>query len=129
MLPVSGLPHDIELDAKQQPSKTYRIDFTRGRITGHTDGLDAIRQLVYKVLRTERFAHEIYSPDFGSELSVNEAAEDMERWITEALLQDDRIIEVADFRVVHTKDSALVEFVVVTDYGRITLQEEIGSDV
>ena len=43
------------------PSKTYRIDFQTGRISGTVDGRDAMVQAIRKILQTERFQYLIYS--------------------------------------------------------------------
>lgn len=62
---------DEPLDDQERPSKTWRLDFKKGgRITGRVDGLDAVRQAVFKVLQTNRFWHDIYDFDYGHELSL-----------------------------------------------------------
>ncbi|RXZ77241.1 DUF2634 domain-containing protein [Paenibacillaceae bacterium] len=125
MLPVGGLPADAELDDSQQPSYTYNLDLQRGRVHGMTDGLGAIRQFVYKTLQTDRFLHDIYSDDYGAELSVNAGEEDLERWIVEALTQDDRIDDVTDFVFTAQQDSVLIAFTVESNLGQI----EVTFDV
>ena len=51
------------------PSKTYRIDFQTGRISGTVDGRDAMVQAIRKILQTERFQYLIYSWNYGMEWS------------------------------------------------------------
>lgn len=93
------------------PSRTYRVH--NGRIIGHIDGLDAIRQAVYKLLRTERFAYVIYSPDYGVEIErfIGEDFDfveaDLERSIVDALSADDRIQGISDFEMERTKRNTL----------------------
>lgn len=90
------------------PSKTYSIATIDGDIGitdvgGTIDGLLAVRQAIYKVLKTERNRYSIYDKDYGVELNdllgksrIYVYAE-LEERIREALLRDDRIKEVYDF--------------------------------
>lgn len=39
-----------QLQTVEQPTRTWRLDFQRGKVVGMIDGLDAIRQAVVKVL-------------------------------------------------------------------------------
>lgn len=129
------IPPDVEIEAEQQPSLTYRIDFEQGRVVGMVDGLEAVKQAVYLIMQTERYEHLIYSPDYGSELKGLVGKEpafirsEMKRRITEALLQDDRIEDVADFEIEVNGDSALVRFTVVSQYGNFEAQQEVTGVV
>ena len=58
----------LTLEDETQPSLTYALDAENGRIRGKVDGLEAVKQAVYLVLSTERFAHLIYSWNYGAEL-------------------------------------------------------------
>lgn len=120
-----------------EPSTTYRIDFTSGRLTNEKiNGLDAIRQFVYMALRTERYSHAVYSHDVGCE--VQEAVSDEEstdeykemeipRLIEEALLVDERIESVQDFEITKEGATFKVLFNVVTDEGTLEIEEVIGD--
>ena len=68
MIPSTNtiLTADLSLDI--QPSKQHRMNIERTRIAGTCDGLEAVRQTVYKILNTERYAYIIYSWDYGVEL-------------------------------------------------------------
>lgn len=132
MIPEGALiPPVIEVEEVQQPSLTWKIDFEKGRIVGKTDGLEAIKQAVMKILLTERFRHLIYSPNYGSELHGLIGSEpafvrsELKRRITEALLQDDRIEEVTNFDVQINGDSATVRFLVATTEGAFTIEREV----
>lgn len=132
---------DFEEDEEDiiEPSTTYRIDFTTGRLTNEKiNGLDAIRQFVYMALRTERYSHAVYSHDVGCE--VQEAVSDEEstdeykemeipRLIEEALLVDERIESVQDFEITKEGATFKVVFNVVTDEGTLEIEEVIGEDV
>ena len=51
----AGLLPETETRAgREEPSRTYRIDFDAGRVTGSVDGLEAMRQAVYCLLYTSR---------------------------------------------------------------------------
>jgi hypothetical protein len=116
ILPVGATP---PADEAIQPSRTYRIDFDTGRIAGMADGVDAVRQAIYKIIDTERFAHDIYSSGYGRERGP---VSELQDYITAALLQDDRITTVEDFRYTATGDSAMVTLTAVTIYGVIPVE-------
>lgn len=131
MIPIGGALQDAA--EEQQTSRTYGIDFAAGKAIGITDGLEAVRQAVYKILRTDRFAHLIYDANYGSEVtglqgrSQGYVLSEIERRIREALLQDDRISEVTDMRITVTGDEALATFTVVSIYG--DFKEEVTANV
>jgi phage baseplate assembly protein W len=87
------------------PSKTYKIDFDKKRISGKIDSLDAVKQAIQLILESERYALENFSFDYGSEISNligkdrDYVESDIKRLISEALLADERIKEVTDFAV------------------------------
>ncbi|MCY7493262.1 DUF2634 domain-containing protein [Bacillus safensis] len=128
---------DEDEDEVVEPSTTYRIDFESGRLTNEKiNGLDAIRQFVYITLRTERYAHPIYSHDVGCEVqesvSDEEATDEYKemeipRLIEEALLVDERIESVQDFEITKEGATFKVLFNVVTDEGTLEIEEVIGD--
>lgn len=117
----------------EMPSRTYSIDLQQGRMGGTTDGLDAVKQAVYKILHTERFAYLVYSGDYGFEQAglvggnPGFVQSELQRRIREALLQDDRISEVVDFRVDVQGDEAAVSFTVGSIYG--DFRQEVSTNV
>lgn len=121
MIPIGGAIQDAE--EVQETSRTYAIDFTEGKATGFVDGLDAIKQAVYKILQTDRFAFLIYDANYGSEVeglqgrSEGYVRSEIDRRIREALLEDDRISAIEDMNIVINGDEALVTFRVVSTYG------------
>lgn len=118
---------------RQRPSKTWKLDFERGRVTSMIDRLEAVKQAVSLILQTERFHYLIYSKNFGVELegvigmSAGLLESEIRRRIREALLQDDRIRDVTDITISVNGDSASVRFTVVTIFG--TVAEEMAIDV
>ncbi|MEW9105309.1 DUF2634 domain-containing protein [Paenibacillus sp. S-12] len=139
MIPKSRFEPEIEdaptmMEYTEQPTRTYRLDIEAGRILGMTDGLEAIRQAVLKILLTERFEYLIYSPDYGSELraqlgySLGFVKSELERTISEALLQDDRILRVGEFAFEQTGDALHVHFTVETVLGQLEMKKEVKMD-
>lgn len=126
MIPTGGIPADAEFDDSSQPSRTYKLDLAWGRVSGMVDELEAVKQAVYKALRTDRFFHFIYSSNYGSEVQINRSDLELERWVNEALLQDDRISAVEDYKITVEGDSAVMEFTVVSTAGRFTVSQEVG---
>ncbi|MFP7378180.1 DUF2634 domain-containing protein [Bacillus paralicheniformis] len=131
---------DIEDDSDViETSKTYKIDFDSGRITNEIiSGLDAIKQMVYMALRTERYGYPIYSHDIGNELQevlsdneTTDAYKEMEipRLIEEAVIFDERITAVKDFEIKKIEGAFHVSFTVETDEGTLEIEEMIGEDV
>lgn len=111
------------------PTKTYKLDFEKGRCVGMIDGLDAIEQAIYKVFNTKRFAHMIYSDDYGFENMIGQdeiyVRGDLPRRIKEALLQDERISDIRDFQLDFVKDEAFVSLTAVTVYGDVHVLREV----
>lgn len=128
MIPQGGtLTNNINM--KQQSGHTYRLDFASQRISGMCDGLEAVKQAVYKILQTNRFEHLIYSFNYGSELRSMIGSDplyvqsELARTIREALLQDDRITSIENMRVEFAGENTIVQFDVVSQYGRFQVEE------
>lgn len=56
-----------DFSIESYPNRTYAMKKER-MIAGTYDHLKAVKQAVYKILRTERYEHAIYSWDYGIEL-------------------------------------------------------------
>ncbi len=117
---------------RKQPSKNYRMLIDSSRVSGVCDGKEAMRQVIYKILMTERYRYVIYSWNYGIELAdlfgmpVDYVCPELERRITEALMQDDRIQEVKDFTFETARPGRVhTTFTVVTDVGEITAEKEV----
>lgn len=121
----------LTLEIETQPSLTYAVDLEHGRIRGMTDGLEALRQAVYFILRTERYMYLIYSWNYGVELRdlIGQPKEfalpEIKRGITEALLQDDRITEVDGFEFETGKKSVHVTFTVHSIFGDMEVETDV----
>lgn len=119
--------------AEQQPSQTFRMDAANEVIRGYSDNLEAMEQAVFKILQTERYQSLIYSGDYGVELAdlfgqpLSYVQPELERRISEALLQDDRILTVGDFEFSSvSKGSLLVTFKVKTVFGDFTAERSVN---
>lgn len=120
-------------EAEPRPSQTYYLEVEKDRVRGWTEGLDAVRQAVYKILHTERYDHVIYSWNYGVELTdlfgapVSYAIPELRRRITEALTWDDRVESVDTFEFVERKGRVRATFTAHTIYG--DLREEMEVDI
>lgn len=117
---------------EQKPSLTWKLDLSSNRVKGMIDDKDAILQAVEKILLTERYAYRIYSWNYGAELQfyigkdTDFVLADAERTIREALLQDDRILDIEDFSAKQTDlNSVSVSFTVVSVAGSFNYKKEV----
>ncbi|MDF2925882.1 MAG: phage protein [Paenibacillaceae bacterium] len=134
MIPTGGqLAANPAAATIEQPSRTWRLDFDQGRISGMIDDREAVLQAVYKILQTERYVYLAYSFDYGFEgrnligRSPSFVRSELRRRISEALLQDSRVQEVRDFSFESKGDTMLVRFTVVTSTDRF--EQEVSIHV
>lgn len=133
MIPTGSSLVSSNIREFHQPSRTWKLDLSKGRVEGMTDGLESVKQAVFKTLQTDRFYHLIYDSDFGHELnsvigkSGSYAESEIKRCIREALLQDDRIDDVTDTEITIIGDQATARFQVISTYG--VWQEEVNFSV
>lgn len=68
MIPsVTGfLEQDFEIET--QPTNTYKMELESNLIRGYTDGQEAMKQAIFKILSTERYQYVMYSWNYGIEL-------------------------------------------------------------
>lgn len=124
------ITNDFEIAT--QPSNTYRLLYDNKRFSGCVDNLKAYEQAVYKILQTERYAHLIYSWNYGIELKdlfgqpIPYVIPELERRITEALMADDRTEKVSNFEFDTSNHGVVhVKFVATSIYG----ETEINTSV
>lgn len=114
------------------PSKTYYINRNTNRISGYIDNKDAIVQAIYLILSTERYESVIYNWYYGTEFDSlvgkdrDFVKSELKRRIAEAILEDDRILDVTDFDISFNKDVANVVFLVETNIGDININWEVN---
>ena len=121
----------LTLEVETQPSLTYALDIEHGCIRGMVDELESLRQAIYLILSTERYAYLIYSWNYGVELveligqPKEYALPEIKRCITEALLQDDRITSVDGFEFETGKKTVRVTFTVHSIFGDLEVETDV----
>lgn len=113
------------------PSTTYQIRKEKKEVQGMTDGLEAMKQAIFKILFTERYQYAIYDWSYGIELKdligkpKSFVIPELKKRIMEALLADDRIQDVKNFTFSSYKNSLTVKFLVETIYGNLEGTKEV----
>lgn len=125
MLPIVSDDLQSDFQIAEGVGRTYRIDFGTNTITGFVDGKEAVKQAIFLALNTERVVHEIYSWDYGVEITrllgqpVDLSCARAQNTITDALMQDDRITSVSGFNFTSEKNKVHVTYTVGTSEGEI----------
>ena len=116
-----------------EPSLTYKLDFVNNRVRTMVDEAEAVDQAIQKILNTDKYMYEIYDWQYGHELMsligkpYDFVASEVQRIVTEALLQDDRIVSVDSFEASRSGvDSMLMSFQVNTIYGSQSYTTEVA---
>lgn len=116
-----------------QPTNTYKMNMQLNLIRGYTDGIEAMKQAIYKILLTERFQYIMYSGNYGIETldlygqPISYVCPELERRISEALLWDNRIQSVTDFDFDTSKKGIIhVSFTAHTVFGEIQAEKEVN---
>lgn len=126
---MKGLTTGLVLEEARFESRAYKLSDTR--IEGFVDGLEALKQAIYKMLATERYEYPVYSFGYGiawKELVGGErpyVRAEMKRMIQETLLRDDRIREVDGFGFSFVGDTCQCSFNVSSIYGDIEIRTEV----
>ena len=121
-----------DVDFATEPSHTYKMNTDKDSVRGYADEIEAMKQAIYKILLTERYQYIMYSGDYGIETEdlfgepVEYVCPELERRITEALEQDDRIESVTDFEFEFPKKGVVsVKFVAKTVFGDVPAEKEV----
>ena len=132
MIPKSSKPISEMIPIEAIPTRTYAMDRDENTIAGYCDRLEAMKQVVYKILNTERYVSPVYSWNYGVELadllgkSKHYVCPEVERRIKEALTQDERIQSVSAFAFDTVKQGVLhTSFAVQTVFGTLELDKEV----
>ena len=121
MVPNSFNIENVSIE--EQPSKTFRM--SNDKIVGTVDGIEAVKQSIYMILNVERYDSLIYSWNYGVELKdlfgqdIDYVYPELKRRISEALMQDDRIISVDAFNFTKERGNVMVNFTVHTTFGDV----------
>lgn len=125
MIPSTNVIN-IQANNELTTSKTYLINFGKESIQGNIDGLEAVKQAIYMILSTERGAYSIYDLNYGVDLEkyigrpFDYIEGDAGREIRDALLNDDRILDVKNFTYDKDGENILITFDVSTIYGELS---------
>lgn len=136
---VSAQELDTELSLQVAPSYTFLLNPKTKRIKNLGTCIDenALRQSIYFMLMTRRYAYEIYSRDYGAEF-WNYFGEDnddvlmpvkIQEDITETLVTDDRISNVTNFIFTRNGERLAVTFTVEYDLGNGEEETEVTVEI
>lgn len=109
-------------------TRTYYMNLERSRIRNYADKKNAMKQVIFKILQTERYQYsKIYSDNYGVEFwdligkSSVYAVPVIETRIKEALTWDARITSVTDFQFETKKSVIAVDFIAHTVFGDVEI--------
>lgn len=133
MIPSTTAFLEQDFEITEQPTHTYKMNLESNLIRGYTDGQEAMKQAIYKILNTERYQYVMYSWNYGIELldlygePVSYVCSELERRITEALTWDDRIQSVDNFEFnISKKGEILVTFTAHTVFGDVVAEKVVN---
>lgn len=133
MIPSTNDILNQDFTVTTQPSKTYGMNFNTTRIQGTSDGIEAVKESIYRILNTERYQYLMYSWNYGIELAdlfgqpKSFCCAEIERRVTEALSVDDRIESVEGFSFdTSTPRVVAVTFTVNTIFGSTNIETEVA---
>lgn len=128
---------DIEeaLDEVEIPSKTYYMNWEKGRIVGKCDGILALRQAIHKALITSRGDFLVlYTDNYGSDIENAVLGDSptpeylttvIPKLVKDCLLSDDRVNDVYNIEINTEGDNLYITCTVSSDYGEIAIREVI----
>ncbi|NLK38482.1 MAG: DUF2634 domain-containing protein [Epulopiscium sp.] len=126
-----GYDFTEQIPVRQIPTNTYKLRVAEEEIRGNIDGLEAMKQAIYKILATQRYEYSIYDWNYGIELKdligkpKSYVIPEVKKRICEALLEDDRVQEVTDFDFTSEGNCLTVFFVVKTIFGEILAEKGV----
>ena len=133
MIPSTTAFLEQDFEITEQPTHTYKMNLESNLIRGYTDGQEAMKQAIYKILNTERYQYVMYSWTYGIELldlygePVSYVCPELERRIREALTWDDRIQTVDNFEFnISKKGEILVTFTAHTAFGDVVAEKVVN---
>lgn len=133
MIPSTTAFLEQDFEITEQPTHTYKMNLESNLIRGYTDGQEAMKQAIYKIMNTERYQYVMYSWNYGIELldlygePVSYVCPELERRITEALTWDDRIQSVDNFEFnISKKGEILVTFTAHTVFGDVVAEKVVN---
>ena len=131
MLPAVNDDLQKDFEIEEETSHTYKLDLDNSTIAGYVDDLEAMKQAIYLILNIERYEYLIYSWNYGIELNdlfgepTSFVLPELKRRITEALIQDSRILGVDNFSFETNKGKVHATFTVHTIFGDVEAERVV----
>ena len=133
MIPLNDINTENGIEIVIQPSLSYKINIEKERIKNSIDGIEAVKQTIYKILSTDRYKYEIYNWNYGIDIGEligrpkDYVKAVLPGKIEDALKPDDRIKSVYDFKFTDIDKTTLaVKFYVKTIFGDIDIDWEVN---
>lgn len=132
MLPAVNDDLQKDFNIEEETSYTYKLNLDELIIAGFVDGLEAMKQAIYLILNIERYEYLIYSWNYGIELNdlygqpIPFVLPELKRRITEALVQDSRILGVDNFSFETNKGKVHATFTVHTIFGDVEAEKVVN---
>jgi hypothetical protein len=115
----------------EETSRTHKLNLNELTISGYTDEREAMIQAIFLILNIERYEYLIYSWNYGIELEdlfgqpTSFVIPELERRITEALIQDSRITKVDNFSFETNRNKVYTKFTAHTIFGDIEIEKAV----
>lgn len=133
MIPSTAVFLEQDFEIEEQPTHTYKMNLENELVRGYTDNQEAMKQVIYKILNTERYQYIMYSWNYGIELldlygePISYVCPELERRITEALTWDDRIKSVDNFEFnILKKGEIHITFTAHTVFGDVAAEKVVN---
>ena len=128
------LADDLILDYKPTTTfnRTCKINYTTNRVEGWCEGLEALKESIHCTLGIAKHEFMIYPHTYGTELesligeSIYFAVPKVEGYIKDALLKDNRILEVKNFSHTRNKHRLHTTFTVVSVFGNVEIESVVS---
>lgn len=138
MLPLENIDINVTngIEIVTQPSLSYKMKLEKERVQSKVDGIEAVKQAIYKILLTDRYKYEIYNWNYGIDIGEligrpkDYVKAVLPEKIEDALKPDDRIEAVDNFVFTDIDKTTLaVKFNVTTVYGDTEIEWTVSTDV
>lgn len=137
MIPKTGMTNEEfntfleKIEKQPYGNKGYKV--VNNKIQGYVNDIDSLKQTVFFILSTERFRYITVSDNVGVELEnlygedINLIEVKLKETIENALLADDRITEIRDFKLTRVKRNTYqIELVIVDNLGNpVDIESEV----
>lgn len=133
----SPFDDEEEMDEEGEVYRTYHMDFQNKRIIGKTDGLEAVKQNMFKAMQTRRYAYEIYDDQYGCDimnkignmnLDTGYFESDIPTMIEDTFLNMSEITSVEEMEFeIFDRDSLHITFPVATIFGDTIIEGDIDN--